>query len=161
MSDDRTAESPGQRVLSMWRRLTPFPAGRWLFSRLLGRMVPYTDTIRARVLELEPGVCTVELRDRRRIRNHLRSVHAVALVNLGEMSSGLAMLTCLPPTVRGIVRGLEADYVKKARGRLEARCETALPDSFGDEPHVVQSTISDASGDVVARISVHWLLSPR
>ena len=55
VSDDRTAESPGQRVLSMWRRLTPFPAGRWLFSRLLGRMVPYTDTIRARVLELEPG----------------------------------------------------------------------------------------------------------
>jgi len=154
-------ESPGAGLLTLWSRLAPLPGGRWLFSRLLGRRVPYTASIGATVVELEPGRARVELPDRRRVRNHLRSVHAIALANLGELSTGLAVLSALPPSVRAILTGIDMTYDKKARGVLaaEARCEVGGLSAPREQE--VEARITDASGEVVATARARWLLSPR
>jgi len=152
--------APGQMLRDAWRRLAPLPGGKWLFSRFLGWRAPYTGTMGARVIELEPGHARVELADRRRVRNHLDSIHAAALLNLAELASGLAVVVSLPATVRGIVTGLSITYHKKARGRLVAECRCAIPDVRADMDYEAAATISDAGGDVVARASARWRLGP-
>lgn len=152
--------APGDFIRSAWARLAPLPGGRWLFSRLVGRAVPYTASIGAVVEALRPGHATVALRDRRAVRNHLGSVHAVALVNLAEFASGLAMLAGLPSGSRGIVTALSMEYLKKARGRLVARCDCAPPaPDFAGELEL-RPAIADAAGDVVARAVVRWSIRP-
>lgn len=153
--------SPGAKLLRLWQRLAPWPGGRWLFSRILGLMVPYTGSIGARIRELRPGYARVELRDRRRVRNHLNSIHAIALANLGEVTSGLAMLTGLAPDTRGIAIKISTEYFKKARGLLVAETRCEVPQLQGEDMEVeVQADIRDRDGDVVARTTARWRLGP-
>lgn len=157
----RDGAAPGRRLLRLWRRLEGVPGGRWLFHRVLYATVPYSGSTGARVVHLEPGRAELHLADRRRVRNHLRSVHAVALANVGELTSGLAMLTALPSDVRGIVVRLEVDFVKKARGRLTATARVEVPEVGEPLEHPVTAEIRDGEGDVVAHTTVRWRLAPR
>jgi acyl-coenzyme A thioesterase PaaI-like protein len=157
----KSFDAPGGMIAQWWDRLKDKPGGRTLFSIVIGRTAPYTSTIGARVQELRPGYSRWIMRDRRRLRNHLNSVHAVALVNLAEVSSGTAMLMGLPSTVRGIVTGLSIVYLKKARGTLTAVCSCNIPVVTGEMNFDVHADITDQAGDVVARATVNWKLAPK
>ncbi len=152
--------SQRERLDRLWRFTTRLPAGRWIFSRLFGWFVPYSGSIGAIVDELEPGYCRITTRDRASLRNHLRSIHAVALVNIGEMTSGLAMTMALPGNLRGIVTSIGADYLKKARGTLTAIARVIVP-LVGDQAIDcrVETIITDTAGDVVCRVHTVWRLA--
>ncbi len=154
----RAGSAPGARLLSLWRRCESLPFGRAIFGAIFGRLVPYSGSIGATVLALSPGQVKLALRDRRAVRNHLGSVHAVALTNLGELASGLAMTTALPAGVRGIVLRIESEYLKKARGTLVAESRVVVPEVHGDTDFEVRADIHDAGGDRVAAVRVHWRL---
>lgn len=156
----RTVTSPGREMRDAWSRFRRFPAGDRLFSWALGRMVPYTGSIGAVVRELAPGHARVELADRRKVRNHLDSVHAVALMNLAEMSTGLALNTGLPDDARAILVRLTIEYVKKARGTLMSECTIEPPGTSERQEVEVAAVIRDVSGEVVAKAAARWLVGP-
>lgn len=157
----RANPSPGRQLLANWQRLSPLPFGKQIFSWAVGRTAPYTGSVGGVYTDVRPGYARVELADRRAVRNHLASVHAVALVNLAEMTSGVALMTALPAGVRGIVTGLSIEYLKKARGRLVCETEAQAPDVRSDHvTHDVHATITNTQHEVVARATVHWRLSP-
>jgi uncharacterized protein (TIGR00369 family) len=158
MSEPRTGTAP--LLLARWRRLSALPGGARLFSRLLGAMAPYTGSIRPQVLELKPGFARVAMRDRRRVRNHLRSLHAVAIANLAEAATGLAVNTALPAEGRGILTSLEVSYLKKARGTLVAECRAPRLEVEENHDVEVETRVMDAGGEVVALARARWRVGP-
>lgn len=154
------SEASGSTLLAAWRRWSRWPGGRRLFSWYVGRTTRYSGSIGARVEVLRAGHAQVSLRDRARVRNHLGSVHAVALTNLGELTSGLAVLTGLPPGTRGIVRRLEIEYLKKARGTLRAESTSTVREVAEPLDQQVRAEIRDSAGDVVATVVATWRLAP-
>lgn len=123
-------------------------------------MIPYSGSVRPRILELGPGFARVEMADRRAIRNHLASVHAIALTNLAEMTTGLAMTFGLPDSARAILTQISIDYLKKARGTLTCECRCDPPTTDEKAELDVISEIRDAAGEVVARARARWLIGP-
>jgi len=148
-------------MLSAWRRLGGNPLGRWLFNLCVRLAVPYSGSTSPRVQEISPGKARVHLRDRRKVRNHLNSIHAIALANVLELTSGLAMMAALSPDVRGIVASLEVRYHKKARGLLEVTSECQPPSSLAENTEFLATAEArDSAGDLVSSISVTWILGP-
>jgi acyl-coenzyme A thioesterase PaaI-like protein len=127
---------------------------------VIGWKAPYSGTIGGIVRDLEPGRAVVSLTDRRAVRNHLDSIHAVALTNLGELASGLALVTDLREGTRAIVTGLRIEFLKKARGRLVAVGSASAPPradlDHGPVACVARAEIRDVEGEVVAILRADW-----
>jgi uncharacterized protein (TIGR00369 family) len=154
------AQSIGPGLRQHWQRYASLPGGKWLFSRLVGLRAPYSSTLGAQVEELEPGQCVVVLHERRRVRNHLDSVHAMALANLGELTTGLALMNSLPDQARGILTSFCIDYLKKARGRLTAECRCAIPSNNLEREYLLTGEIRNEDGDIVAIARARWQVGP-
>ncbi len=154
------AEAGPDGLRALWDRLSPLPGGKKLFSTILGRMAPYTGTMGAEVVELRRGFGRVELRDRKAVRNHLGSVHAIALMNLAEMASGVAMMYALPSRTRGIITGLSIEYLKKARGTLTATAEFEPVPTNEKQDVTLTVDVHNAAGDLVARAKAIWRIGP-
>lgn len=140
----------------MWGQLSGLPGGKRLFSFLLGRAARYTGTIRATVEHLETGKAVVTMRDRALVRNHLKSVHAIALMNLGELATGAAVMYQVDGKGRGILKHIGMDYLKKARGTITATCEFKVPDTPGKHDFDVEGILTDGNGEIVAKVRATW-----
>ena len=127
----QSGENAAATLRRTWHMLEKVPLGKQLFSRMIGTLAPYTGSIGATVVALGPAGSKVVLEDRRAVRNHLRCVHAVALVNMAELAGNTALAYAMPEDARFIVAGLSIDYKKKARGRITA--EGACPTIANNE----------------------------
>jgi len=150
----------GELLRNTWSSACRLPAGKRIFSMALGRLIPYSGTIHPRILNLEPGFARVQMRDQHNVRNHLRSVHAIAIMNLAELSTGLALNASLPVGARSILTGLSIEYLKKARGTLTAQCRCDPVSSTERKDYELHSSVCDESGSEVARAQARWLVGP-
>lgn len=147
-------------LLDYWKKFSKYPGGKLIFGWLLGFYIPYSGSITAEILELEKGYARVLMRDRRRLRNHLHSVHAAALMNFAELSSGLAFISGLGNKMQGIVTHFEMEYLKKGRGNLIAEAKSDFVDELGEKRCQIEAIIRDSKQDIVARGRATWSIRP-
>lgn len=148
-------------VRTLWDRLSALPGGTRAFSRAIGAAAPYTATIGAHVVRLEPGIAEVTMRDRRAVRNHIDCVHAVALANLVELAGNAAVAYSLPGDARFIVAKMSLEYLAKARGPLRATATCDVPADSARRELEVHVAVRDASGQEVTRGVLHTLVGPK
>ena len=150
-------------VLSLYRRVTRWPGGHWLFSRAICLRAPYFSTIAPRFVALEPGRCEVHMDDRRRVHNHIGTVHAIALCNLAELSAGVMAEATMPPGIRWIPKGMSVEYLSKATGRMcaVATPETPIINIAGGQEWPVIVQVTDPAGTTVLRARITMWISPK
>ena len=151
----------GNVVREAWDRLHRVPGGKKVFSRVLGINVPYTGSIYPRVERLGFGEAEIKMMDKPKLRNHLKSVHAIALANLAELAGNLAVVYSMPDDARFIVAGLDIEYLKKARGTITAKCQVDPPRTSERKEYPVEVDLFDESGDLVAHCKLRTLIGPK
>jgi acyl-coenzyme A thioesterase PaaI-like protein len=150
-------------VLELYRRITRWPAGHWLFARAVCWQAPYFASIAPRIDVLQPGRCEATIRHRRKVTNHIGTVHAIALCNLAELSGGLVTYVSIPRSMRWIPKGMQVEYLKKAVGTMRAVAIPDIPAVAADTGYQlpVSVVVSDPRGEPVFRARIAMWLSPK
>ena len=97
--------------------------------------------------------CKATIKESWRLRNPFGCIHAAALVNFGEAVTAFAVLGYCESQdhhFKGIVTKIEADYLKKARGKLTGICTFGGVDPADSEK--VVADLMDEKGQIVAKV---------
>ncbi|MBB5189810.1 acyl-coenzyme A thioesterase PaaI-like protein [Silvimonas terrae] len=149
-------------LLNMWQKLSGLPAGKWLFSRLVCFKAPYFASIRPRFDVLQAGRAQVSIKKRRKVQNHIGTVHAIAMCNMAELAAGTMTDVTIPPSHRWIPKGMTVEYVKKAETSLRAIATLDTPADWGSGINLpVQVEVLDTNDQIVLLATVTMWVSAK
>ena len=148
-------------TFALWNRLSRTAAGRWLFSRAVCFRAPYFMSIRPILDVLEPGRAEARLKKRRRVQNHIGTVHAIACANLCEFVAGLLAEATTPRDMRWIPKGMSIDYLAKAETSLRGVGSMPVVDSGDNQDVIVSVDVFDEAARRVVHADITMYLSKR
>ena len=143
---------------ALYRRLAAYPHGRRLFSLVFEQAAPYFRTSRPRFVELRPNYAVLRIAKRRRVQNHIGTVHVIAICNGLEAAMGALAEASIPPGRRWIPKGMAVDYTAKATSDITCVAETDPEQWTGgqaDVPVRVRAVRVDGTVVVAGVIRLH------
>jgi acyl-coenzyme A thioesterase PaaI-like protein len=152
----------------LWQRATTLPLvgerfGKKVFSMAFSQVAPYFSSIGATVTVLEPNRAELVIRDRRKVHNHIGTVHAIALCNGLEMAMGALAEVTVPATKRWIPKGMTVSYTAKAAGNVTCVAETTQAqwdEAEGDLPVHVWGFLADGTVVIDGTINL-WVTTKK
>ena len=142
---------------ALYRRLSAYPQGRRLFSLVFEQAAPYFRTSRPRFVELRPNYAELRIARRRRVQNHIGTVHVIAICNGLEAAMGALAEASIPPGRRWIPKGMAVDYTAKATSDITCVAETDPADwaDVGDVGVRVKAVRTDGTVVVQGVITIY------
>jgi len=150
------------QVLTLWNKTRKLPMGSRIYSILFAQKAPYFASIRPRFVTIEPNHAELLIPDRRRVHNHIGTVHAIALCNGLEAAMGALAEATIPADKRWIPKGMEVAYTAKATSDITCIAETDPGQWTGDDPDLpvrVRGVRDD--GTVVVEGVIRLWVTPR
>lgn len=119
----------------------------FLRSKLFGTVVKFFGTAGIQVLEMNPQRAVMVMKNRKKVQNHIGTVHAAAMSLLAESCTGMLMGMSLPDSKLPLMKSMSFKYVKRAaKGELKAVAELT------DEQ--IQSIHEDDKGEVQVKVTI-------
>lgn len=144
----------------LYQKAITRPGGRRAFSLAFAAKAPYFGTVRPQVQEMAPHRGVVTIRKRRRVQNHLGTVHAIAVANGLEAAMGLLAEATTPRSMRWIPKGIQLEYVAKVPTDVTCTAQTDPADWDREPPFQVDvrctATITDGT-EVVRGVIPIWV----
>jgi acyl-coenzyme A thioesterase PaaI-like protein len=149
------------KLMNVYTKCARLPGGKRIFSAMLCMKAPYFKTIKPLFRELRPGYCEVTMKNRRAVQNHIKSVHAIAMCNISELTAGSMLEATLPRTMRWIPKSMNVDYLKIAKTDLKATCEISTENLESPQELPMTVHVTDTNGVEVFRAVINMHISAR
>ncbi|SLN15555.1 hypothetical protein PSA7680_00405 [Pseudoruegeria aquimaris] len=150
----------GNYVLNMYEKLLKWPFGRQIFSAYSARRAPYFRTIKPLVTDVRPNHCSVLIRKRRSVENHIGTVHVIAIANGLEMAMGFMAEASIPKHLRWIPKGMQLDYTAKAGSDITCTADVE-PEAWVPGDLTVRVEAKDDQGIVVVKGTITLWISEK
>lgn len=132
----------------------------------VGSAVKFAGTAKVEILEMTPTRLHARIKNRRKVQNHIGSVHAAAMALLAESASGLVVGLSVPDDRVPVIKTMKVDYVRRAVGDLEAVAtlqaqdvERILNSTRGDV--TVPVKVTDSEGKEPIQCEMIWAWTPK
>jgi len=150
MAQNKATKTKPNKVMSLYNRVTRLPFGNKIFSIIVARMAPYFSTIKPLITELKPNYCVCFIKKGKRVHNHIKTVHVIAICNGLEMAMGVMAEASVPKHLRWIPKGMSLDYTAKAGSDI--RCVAKVnPEQWQPGDLLVEVTAYDSDDVVVVK----------
>lgn len=136
------------KVLVVYDKFLRWPFGQRFFSAFAARQAPYFRTVSPLVIRLEPNHCEILVKKRKRVQNHIGTMHIIAIANGLEMAMGFMAEASIPAHLRWIPKGMELSYPNK--GETDISCTATVPaDGWVPGDLAVKVEAVDTSGKAI------------
>lgn len=140
--------------------LNRIPLGKYFFGGLVGGFTPGNALFLSKVNKLSGGVCEATQRDWPWTRNPFGSLHACALIFLGEFTSGIAVVAAMQRAkhVKGIPTSINTKYHSKVKdwGLAHARAVVKVDDITEKCTRGFTTEIRNGKGELCCEVTVNW-----
>jgi acyl-coenzyme A thioesterase PaaI-like protein len=141
-------------------KVPAFLRGRVL-SLAFNSNIKYAGTTGIAIQEWNEQQSIVQLKNRFRVQNHLKGIHATAMATLAESATGMVFGVHVPDTHIPLLKSIKIQFVKRAQGDLRAvaritpkQIETIASTDKGSE--IIQVTVTDQGGNEPIQCEMEW-----
>jgi len=135
-------------------------------SFIVGKIIPFAGTASCRVETLTNHQCIVKIRNKRKVGNHIGTLHAAAMALAAESATGFVTAMNVPDSRVLVIRNMNLTYLKRTKGDLtatatlsDADLERLKSEEKGDIS--VPVVLKDAEGTESVTAEMIWAWTPK
>ncbi len=110
------------RSIEKLEKLPSFIRG-WAKNYALGSTVPYVGRSGLNFIKTTPNEWVAELKNRRKVQNHLKQIHACGMILIAESIGVLITAMNLSADAIPLVKSIDAQFVKRSTGSMVGRVQ--------------------------------------
>lgn len=126
------------------------------FSKIMGVVIPFSAKSKFNIEKLKKGYMRVSLPYIKANMNHIKTHHALAMSELGELATGVCLAYSIPTNSQVILKSLNTEYLKKGKGKLTVEAEFDLEQIKDRGDVVFDVEIKNKAKEVVAKAQYTW-----
>ena len=154
------------RKLHGIREKVPPPLQGWLINQLFGRFVPFLNTAGLMFEEVSSTKLSVSIRNRRKVQNHIKGIHATAMALLGETATGFIVVLNLPDDKLPLLKSMNIRYTKRSHGDMRATAQLSDEDILSIKTQdkgelLVPVKVVDETGEEPIQCEFVWAWVPK
>lgn len=156
------------RLASLVTKIGSFPNFLRLpaLNFVLRRTVKLVGTAKVEVSKLTKTESEFRLKNRKKVQNHIGTVHAAGMALIAETATGMVVGMNVPDDKVPVIKTLKVDFLKRAKGDLMAKAhltEEQINDILTLEKGEVEVAVSvtDDEGKEPIGCQMVWAWTPR
>ncbi|MBN2695522.1 DUF4442 domain-containing protein [bacterium] len=126
------------------------------FQNWIKYTIPFASQSRFELINFDKGICSIRMPLIKKNQNHIKTQHAIAIAQLGELTAGLSMISTLPENTLILLKELNVKYIKKGDTDLHSIVKLEF-DNFSKKGDIsTESEIKSISDELIAVVNCLW-----
>ncbi|NVJ61438.1 MAG: DUF4442 domain-containing protein [Gammaproteobacteria bacterium] len=138
----------------------------WLLNYLLGSTIKFVGTAGVKCISLNREESVWILKNKKKVRNHIKGIHAAAMGLLAETATGMVVGMNVPDDRTPVIKSMKVNYLKRVKGDLKAVAQLSgaqiqyIIDNEKGEL-LIPVTVTDNDGKEPIECEMIWAWTPK